>query len=158
MLRKTILDTALVTALATAGTNFEPNANQWKTASFNYTISALDAKTRFRFEFESSNQSNNFYLDNFRIDGTLAVSENESAQVSISPNPLHSGSELRITSNLTDELMTVRIFDLSGKEVFVSQLAANNQESLLSITLKSGMYLMRIQQGSTLFTEKIRVE
>jgi hypothetical protein len=158
MLRKTILDTALVTALATAGTNFEPNANQWKTASFNYTISALDAKTRFRFEFESSNQSNNFYLDNFRIDGTLAVSENESAQVFISPNPLRSGSELRITSNLTDELMTVRIFDLSGKEVFVSQLAAKNQESLLSITLKSGMYLMRIQQGSTLFTEKICIE
>jgi hypothetical protein len=54
--------------------------------------------------------------------------------------------------------MTVRIFDLSGKEVFVSQLAAKNQESLLSITLKSGMYLMRIQQGSTLFTEKICIE
>lgn len=158
-LRKTISDTALVTALAASGTNFEPNSNQWKTATFYYPTSALDAKTRFRFEFLSSNQSNNFYLDNFRIDGTLTVSENESAQVSISPNPLRSGSELRIATNLADEPMTVRIFDLSGKEVHVSQqAAANTSGNDIQINVRPGMYLLRIQQGSTFFTERLVVE
>lgn len=158
-LRKTISDTTLVTALAASGTNFEPNSNQWKTATFYYPTSALDAKTRFRFEFLSSNQSNNFYLDNFRIDGTLTVSENESAQVSISPNPLRSGSELRIAANLADEPMTVRIFDLSGKEVHVSQqAAANTSGNDIQINVRPGMYLLRIQQGSTFFTERLVVE
>ncbi|MCC6699902.1 MAG: T9SS type A sorting domain-containing protein [Fluviicola sp.] len=159
MQRKQVTDTALVTAFATVGSDFEPTANQWKTATFNYTTNALDSKTRFRFEFQASNHSNHLYLDNFRIDGVLSLTDLESANVVIAPNPIQSGEVLHVQTSNESASIQFDLFDLSGKLVHSVVQTANNTTSWnIPIPVKAGLYIARIQQGNTMFTQKICVE
>ncbi|MGV3613130.1 MAG: M43 family zinc metalloprotease, partial [Fluviicola sp.] len=96
-LRKTLTDSALITASVLASDHFIPTANQWKNSGFAYSANATDTKTRFKFEFVASNNSNNFYIDNFVIDGVLGISDNELSGISIFPNPAQKGGTIGIS-------------------------------------------------------------
>lgn len=157
--RKQLTDTTLVTAFAAVGSNFEPTANQWKTAMFNYSANAMDTKTRFRFEFQASNLSNHLYIDNFRIDGVLSLTEATSATIFIAPNPIQTGGNLNIQTTQASNDLQLELFDLSGKLVHsVSQTANNSHSWSIPMPVKAGMYIARIHQGSSVFTQKVCVE
>ncbi len=154
-LKMTKQDTSLITAFASQSSNFVPAQNQWKHASFTYNTTATDTKTRFRFEFTASNYSNNFYLDNFVIDGVLGISDNELSGIGIFPNPSQKGGTISI-SGLPASKSNLTIRDLQGKLVYEKELSEN--EIQLNTDLKSGCYLVEITQNQSKFLTRLIIE
>lgn len=154
-LKKTISDTALVTAFATQSSNFAPIQNQWKHASFNYITTGTSTKTRFKFEFTASNQSNNLYIDNFIIDGVLGISDDELSGVAIFPNPSRKGGMIGI-SGLKASKADLSITDLQGKMVYQKEFSES--EVQLNADLKSGCYLVEIIQNGSKFLTRLIIE
>jgi PKD repeat protein len=155
VIRKTIADTGLITAFAAQNSSFAPTANQWKHATFNYTPNSGNTKTRFKFEFTASNNSNNFYIDNFVIDGVLGISDNELSGVSIFPNPAQKGGTIGI-SGLSASKADLTIRDIQGKQVYQKELSGS--EAALNTDLKSGCYLVEITQNGSKFLTRLIVE
>lgn len=159
ILKKTIADTALVTAFAAQNANFIPAQNQWKNASFPFTSIASDQKTRFKFEFVASNYSNNFYIDNFVIDGVLGISDNELSGITVFPNPSKKGGTLTV-SGLNVSTANLTITDLQGKLVYQKELsvAASESEIQLDAKLESGCYLVEVTQNNSKFLTRLIIE
>ncbi len=155
ILKKTIADTSLVTAFATQNSNFAPTQNQWKQASFLFNSTAFDTKTRFKFEFTASNQSNNLYIDNFRIDGVLGISDDELSGVAIFPNPSKKGGTITI-SGLSNSNAAITIRDIQGKTVYEKKLSEG--EIQLDTNLGSGCYLVEITQNGSKFLTRLIIE
>lgn len=154
-LRKTLTDSALITASVLSTDNFIPASNQWKNASFVYTTIAADTKTRFKFEFVASNSSNNLYIDNFVIDGVLGISDNELSGVSIFPNPSQKGGTIAI-SGLSSSNADLTIRDIQGKLVYQKELSGSEAE--LNTDLKAGCYLVEITQNGFQFLTRLIIE
>ncbi len=155
VLKKTLSDTALITAFSPQSSNFAPAQNQWKHISFPYTSIVSDTKTRFKFEFIASNYSNNLYIDNFVIDGVLGISDNELSGVSIFPNPSQKGGTIGI-SGLSDSKSDITIRDIQGKLVYQKELTGSEAE--LNTDLKSGCYLVEITQNGSQFLTRLIIE
>lgn len=153
--KKMIKDTSLITAFAAQNSMFIPTQNQWRHASFPFIATVSDTKTRFKFEFTASNQSNNLYIDNFRIDGVLGISNNELSGVSISPNPSQKGGTIMI-SGLSNSSAAVTIRDIQGKIVYQKELAES--EIQLNADLRSGCYLVEITQSDSRFLTRLIIE
>ncbi len=155
ILKKTIADTALITAFAPPGSNYLPAANEWKHASFAFNSMALDTKTRFKFEFTASNKSNQFYLDNFVIDGILGISEDETWVLNVYPNP----SQGIITiSGLGKDRSKICLYDLQGKQVYEYTQSSTPASLQLETGLKSGCYLLEVIQHGSKFRTRVIVE
>lgn len=156
ILKKTIADTQLITAFTAQNTHFVPTPDQWKSASFTYFSTTMDTKTRFKFEFVASNYSNNFYLDNFVIDGVLGISNNELSGVSIFPNPSQKGGMITI-SGLNPSKTDLKITDLQGKQVYQKELFSDG-EVQLNTDLRSGCYLVEMTQNGSRFLTRLIIE
>lgn len=150
-----IEDTALITAFAAQNSAYTPAQNHWKHVSFPHTSTAMDTKTRFKFEFVASNYSNNFYFDNFVIDGVLGISDNELSGVSIFPNPSQKGGTIGI-SGLSSSKADLTIRDIQGKLVYQKELSGNEAE--LNTNLQSGCYLVEITQNGSQFLTRLIIE
>lgn len=148
-------DTALITAFAAQNSAYTPAQNHWKHVSFPHTATAMDTKTRFKFEFVASNYSNNFYFDNFVIDGVLGISDNELSGVSIFPNPSQKGGTIGI-SGLSSSNVDLTIRDIQGKLVYQKELSGNEAE--LNTNLQSGCYLVEITQNGSQFLTRLIIE
>jgi PKD repeat protein len=155
ILKQTIMADDLITASVLPGDQFIPSATQWKTASFPYVTNTSDTKTRFRFAFTASNYSNNFYIDNFVIDGLLGISDNELSGVTIFPNPAQKGGTIGI-SGLSASKADLTIRDIQGKLVYQKELSGS--EAALSTDLKSGCYLVEITQNGSKFLTRLIIE
>ncbi len=157
ILKKTIADSALITAFVPQSANFIPAQNQWKQVSFPQTTMAADTKTRFKFEFTASNSSNNLYIDNFVIDGILGISDNELSGIGVFPNPSQKGGTITI-SGLSNAKSDLRISDLQGKRVYEKELSSSESEVQLTTDLKSGCYLVEITQNGSKFLTRLIIE
>ena len=151
--RKILGDTALTTAFENIGTTFVPNANQWKHASFNYTATATDYKTRFKFQFTGENHSNYLYIDNFRIDGVLGLDDSNVGIVELFPNPVQKGGILHFTNATESSGIALQILDLQGKVIFEKQSVLASEIQLPEI-ISAGMYLVKINNT----TQRLVVE
>jgi PKD repeat protein len=158
-LKKTLTDSSLVTGFAPQSANFVPSQNQWKNASFAYTSTSNDTKTRFKFEFVASNYSNNFYIDNFVIDGVLGISDPELSTINVFPNPSKKGGTITI-SGLNVSASNLTITDLQGKQVYQKELVTTSSESEIQLdaNLKSGCYLVEVTQNNSRFLTRLIIE
>jgi hypothetical protein len=103
----------------------------------------------------ASNASNNFYLDNFVIDGILGISENQELNLIISPNP----SQGTITiSGLVNTGTEIRLHDLQGKLVYENGFTEPEETMQLETGLKSGCYLAEISQNGSKFLTRLIIE
>lgn len=153
--KQIIKDTSLITAFAAQNSMFIPMQNQWKHTSFPFIATASDTKTRFKFEFTASNQSNNLYIDNFIIDGVLGISGNELSGVNIFPNPSQKGGTIGI-SGLSNSKADLTIRDIQGKLVYQKELSGS--ETQLKPDLRSGCYLVEITQNGSHFLTRLVIE
>jgi len=151
--RKILGDTALTTAFENIGTTFVPNANQWKHTSFNYTTTATDYKTRFKFQFTGENHSNYLYIDNFRIDGVLGLDDSNVGIVELFPNPVQKGGILHFTNATESSGIALQILDLQGKVIFEKQSVLASEIRLPEI-ISAGMYVVKINNT----TQRLVVE
>lgn len=160
-LRKSILTDDLITAGFVGTTDFAPTNNAlWKSASFNYTASNSDDRTRFKFEYIASDLSSNLYIDNFNVSGVLGIEDNNlTSLVSLSPNPVSSGSEISIELSEVLNDMTIQVVDINGSLISTTNVAAVNGTQTIKIPMNvaQGCYFLNTLQGNVTSTHKVVV-
>lgn len=157
----TLSDEEIITVGYVGNDNFVPTENsQWKTQTFTYSSTAQDTKLRFRFEFIASDKSSNFFFDNFNISGTLGIEENgQTLGVSISPNPVSSGSDIAVEINESSENMELQVVDMNGSLISTTQVTASNgtQTVLIPMNVSKGCYFLQAVKGSIKSTHRVIV-
>ncbi|NDP20923.1 MAG: T9SS type A sorting domain-containing protein [Paludibacter sp.] len=98
-------------------------------------------------------------LENLVIGGAsipTAISSISSSSFNVYPNPLASGSELTLDFG-SKVNGNIEIFDIDGKLSYKSSIVDQSKTNIAT-SLKRGMYLMKINQGSTSYSQKIIVK
>jgi hypothetical protein len=89
---------------------------------------------------------------NFKSDGVLSVEANEVIQVVLYPNP--TTGLLNIQTNRS---IDIAVFDITGKKVFnASNISNENQIDLSS--LNAGLYLVKLNDGTSESTQKLIIK
>jgi hypothetical protein len=112
---------------------------------------------RFKFRFESDG-GNNIYIDDINLYSggpsdnlVVGLNETELANTQVFPNPADDELNVRFTA-LTGQTVTVSVVDLLGNVLSTYTIQANEGENLVMLStesLASGMYLVRLSQGTS---------
>lgn len=145
-----------------------PNT-KWVNKSFstillNPVTNKRDVKFRFWFQNDvSSGESQNLYIDNINVSGTVGIDEFEnSLGLAIYPNPTSSSSEVEFTSPSSSNV-NITVFDVTGRVVEKNEL-----NGIAGITMKhtinssnhlnSGIYFISINIDGRKVTKKLIIE
>ena len=153
------------TTLATNGgallqTIFVPTAAQWRKESIN--VSTLNGNSAVKFKFENvSGYGQVIYIDNVTISNApLGGVETKSNDLNllIYPNPSNGVFTLNTSLKQSSDL-TIRVFNLIGKEVF-SATKPNTLGGSYQIDLAAqskGIYFIEIKTNNQSITKKISI-
>ena len=129
------------------------------------TLTATDATiaqsiNRFIIRQDSEGETPFIQMDELRIGTTWAsvtpadsagLNESNIAGFSMYPNPTHNSISIFTTANGTKN---VQIFDLVGKQV-VNEMVSGNS---LNLNLKSGIYVVKVEEAGKVATQKLVIE
>ncbi len=154
----------LLTAGNYSGKDFAPNSDVlWKTFTLPLKISSKDSNIRVKIEFVASEYSNNLYLDNISINGTLQIKESPltAMDITVKPNPTSSSEGITINYIANNEAVNFELTDVHGK-VIVSEdnrTKNSNVEHTMKLenSLNAGYYYLKITQGNYSTTRKVVV-
>ncbi len=73
--------------------------------------------------------------------------EAKTLEVKVSPNPSTDQFTLRISSSNNNETVTIRIADMSGRQISVRRGVSPNSTIQLGMELKNGVYVAEVTQG-----------
>lgn len=160
--RKTLTGAELLTAGSAGGMDFKPTSNtQWKTCTVPVSITALDTRTRFKFEFKASDVSNNVYIDNIRVTGVLGIEENplNVMDLTVYPNPSTASEGITVDYIANENPVQFQLMDVQGKVLTTETDATTNgavsHQLQLSSPLAAGCYYLKISQGEFSITKKV---
>lgn len=148
------------TATSYTSTNYK-----WKTASIpSIGTSTLtgkrDVKFRFWFKNDVTGESQNLYIDNINISGTVGIHEFEnSLGLAIYPNPTNGASVVEFTSP-NNSKVNILVYDVTGRVVEQNELNANagvtNQYSVnASGRLTAGIYFVTLTIDNNKVVKKL---
>jgi PKD repeat protein len=162
LLKETLATTDLLSAGNSTGIDFKPTTdNLWKTATVSVPGNSTDTRTRFKFEFVSSDVSNNVYIDNIRVTGVLSIAENplNAMDITVYPNPTNSNNGISINYVANENPVEFQLMDLQGKVITTETNKSMNSEVThkleLSSPLASGCYYLKVSQGAFNMTKKV---
>jgi hypothetical protein len=156
-LRTTISGIDLVTAGAYAAP-FVPNtASHWVQKNVTIPSTYETDNVRFKFIFKSSAFSNNFYLDNINVNGTVSVNEYAKQHaIVVYPNPAGEVLNVQLPSNGL-VYNTAQVLDLSGRAVMTQSINGMKNLQLNTSTLPAGMYVIQVRgEGGVLNQEFLK--
>ena len=149
-------------------TSISDPSYKWKTAtipSFGTNVIANKRDVKFRFWFKndvSTGQSQNLYIDNLNISGTVGIHEFEnSLGLSIYPNPTSGASVVEFTSP-NNSKVNILVYDVTGRMVEQTELNANagvtNKHSVnASGKLTAGIYFISLTIDNDKVVKKLIV-
>ena len=153
----------LVTGGFAGFVDYAPTSNNdWKTASVAINTTAASDKVIFKIEFNSSDMSSNFYVDDINVNGTLGLVSDEisALNVNVFPNP-SKGEAININYTAQDEAVTFTLRDTQGKVISTETIEETNtvvSHSLANTAnLKAACYFLEIQSGEHTTTKKLVV-
>ncbi len=100
-------------------TGFQPNTqSQWALHSYTIPSTMALGNVRFKFEYTTGTASNNIFIDDININGTVGIIENsiDDANVNVYPNPTNESSTIYYHLNSKGNVK-IELFDLIGKKV-----------------------------------------
>ncbi len=154
----------LLTAGFAGGNDFTPaNNSQWKTFTMPYYANSTDRNVRFKIEFNSSDVSNNFYIDDVNLTGTLGLVSNEINDLgfTVYPNPLSANQSINISYIAGDNPVELILRDVQGKIIHTEKIDKTNTEVNhtleLSKTLNSACYFLEVKSGEFSTIKKVVV-
>ncbi len=125
---------------------------------YSHDLSSLASETNiiFRFKFFSDQNTNEegVIIDNLVIGGVLSIDDESTALTGIALYPNPSENIFNISRN-TNENLSIRVFDLSGKEVFTRK---NSKDLNVSIDLSNyakGIYILNMSSKGKTSTQKL---
>lgn len=83
----------------------------------------------------------------------LSVTDFNSRNFSIYPNPSDGNISIKVLNDI--ENAEVSIYDLSGRQVFYDKIDIFGTESINASKLAAGMYVMKISNGTSSYSQKI---
>ena len=110
-----------------------------------------------------SGHSQNLYIDNINISGTVGIHEFEnSIGLSIYPNPTNSSSSVEFTPS-SNSKVNIIVYDVTGRMVEQIILNANSgvrSKYLINSSnqLNSGIYFVTVLIGNNKITKKLIIE
>ncbi len=166
ILRKTLSGAELLSA-GSFTTDFKPTStNFWKNAMIDLagTVNNTDTKTRFKFEFVASDNSNNIFIDNINLYGVLGDIENPLTKMNIMvyPNPLSKNEELNVSFYANDENVSLELYNVNNQVLVSKNCDQKNQHVELDMLggkkLAAGCYFLKITQGKHQRVEKVIIQ
>jgi PKD repeat protein len=143
--------------------NFVPTtASQWALLTVPIPAGIATANVRFKFEYKTGAASNNIYIDDVNIIGTVGINENslDNSNVSIYPNPTNQASTVYYHLN-NKANVKISIVDMLGKTISETNndaQAAGDHSFLVSkqdLNLKNGIYFIRFSVDNNTITQKL---
>jgi PKD repeat protein len=158
------LSKTLLTAGNFSGVDFNPNSDVlWKNFSIPLKVTSKDSNLRVKIEFEASEYSNNLFLDNISINGTLQIKESPltAMDITVKPNPTSTSEGITINYTANNEAVNFELTDVHGK-VIVSETNKTKNSNIehtmkLDNSLNAGYYYLKITQGNYSTTRKVVV-
>lgn len=150
-----------------ASAGYQPNyyipssPSQWLTNSIK--IPNLNGKkVVFKFEYTTGIKSNNLYIDDINLSGTVGIDENETSASSavIYPNP--TTDIAKVSYHLGNPaVVTLELTDILGKQI--TQINQGNQAegdyaidlSKQQLRLTTGIYFVKLTVGNSSITRKL---
>nr|MBA3901217.1 T9SS type A sorting domain-containing protein [Bacteroidota bacterium] len=160
--RKNITGTALTNAGLHEDSFVPSSENHWKTESLTISSAMATGNVRFKFEYTSSDRSNNIYLDDIEVSiGNVGIDEieNEAFGLNVFPNPNRNGQILNLTYT-TQGNAKINVADVLGKVVYTyrDQKGAGEHTMALStneVNMGPGVYFITISDGNHTQTKKV---
>jgi PKD repeat protein len=153
----------LLTAGFAGNVDYAPSSNLlWKEFSKTFTSSSSDNKVRFKIEFESSDVSNNLYIDDIFIDGILGLpSEIADLDLNIYPNPLNTNQEINVSFRAGKNPIELTLRNTQGQVVYNKTIETTNAEVNhtlnLDSKLSSSCYFLEVRNGEFKTVKKVVV-
>lgn len=162
--QSTIEKSALATAGFAGNIDFNPtSASDWGHYSRTFNATASDSRTRFKIEFVASQYSNNLFIDNINVSGTLSLENDFSTEheLVIAPNPVNVGNDLVIEYIAKDEPVTFTLRNLQGEEILSVVKNERNQPVSFGLPISSSIsaayYFLEVKSASATTVRKIAV-
>lgn len=147
-------------ALITNG-NMTSGPGNWVQRSFNIPSAMLSANTRFRFRFTSSHFSNDLFIDDINISGSVGIEDmTADAPLNVFPNPSNDqftiqayGMDRSATKLVVTDLRGAVVYDLVQPPTGGHGLTISAQE----LGMADGIYLLRVSNEFGTSTQKLVV-
>jgi hypothetical protein len=160
-IRSTISAATLAGSNPNQTTYFTPTAaTQWIKHTVNVANLINKTNARIKFQFVGGD-GNNIYIDDINILTPLDVTNLEASEINLilQPNPSKEGTLLSFMLSKT-EFVEVKLVSMLGQEignVFAGQLKAGLQKIQIdnSFELQPGIYFVKIQIGTSTYTQKL---
>ena len=162
VLRKSLSGAALCNNGYYAGGFAPASQSQWALVSFNIASNLAKGNVRFKFEYTTGSASNNVFIDDININGTVGMIENsiDDANVSLFPNPSSESTTIFYHLNSKGNVK-IELFDVVGKKVV--EINNNNQAdgdystiiSKQDYNLTNGIYFVKFSIDGKMVTKKL---
>jgi PKD repeat protein len=142
---------------------FVPSSDaQWANYEANIPVVNWNNKVIFKFEYVTGSKSNNIYVDNINLTGTVGIDENviEGTTINIYPNPTKESTTISYHLNQRAGVM-LELSDILGKQltkIDQHEQTEGDHSILLSkeqLNLKSGVYFIKLTIGKAVVTRKL---
>lgn len=163
MPKKTITGSALANAGYAQGVFVPSGQNQWTTLNVPFVLTpGTQGNVRFKIQYTASSVSNDMYIDDINIAGTVGIDENVSNyfNLNVYPNPTENGGDITVDYFSHGKKVTISMTDMLGRQVY--SVTDENQAGVYQKTisgneakLKAGMYFVNVTDGTTIQTKKI---
>ena len=155
-----------------SGTNFNNNSFYVATVTLPASSYNLTDGAQFRFQCDASANSDQIYVDQITVTGSLSsgsatgaivtieeiptaksydLSDQVEGDVLLSPNPTSDLVNVRVA----DEMSLITVFNMHGQEVLRRQYEGVDQATLDVRKLGAGVYLVNIQTEEEVITERL---
>ncbi|MBA3705691.1 MAG: T9SS type A sorting domain-containing protein, partial [Bacteroidetes bacterium] len=137
------------------------SASQWKLQTVAIPNSLATSDIRFKFEYVTGSKSNNIYIDDINLDGTVGMDENnlEANKISIYPNPATQTSKISYHLIKKSEIK-IALVDVLGKKIMeTTNTQTEGDYSFLvskqDLNLKNGIYFVKFSIDNNTITKKL---
>lgn len=162
ILRTTIDEEDLITNGASGAYYVPSGPTEWKQATVSLGPSFEDPNVRLKFVYNSSEFSNNIYVDDIQISGVVSVPEiGQAPNMAIYPNPANGGFTVNYALS-TASAVELTISDMSGR-LLLSRAANGGSMGRMDLDsrelgLAAGSYLVSLRAASGTTVQRFTVQ
>ncbi len=146
--------------------NLNVQANKWTTVSFNLTDLGMVNKTFDKLQVQIAGGSDLAslitYTDNFKFEKGPLVSTplilTSTQNIKVFPNPATGSVTINFQNEISAQKVRISLTDLTGKVVFTNEITPEENMNVHTSHLSKGIYIVKVNTGSTMYSEKLMIQ
>ncbi|MBS1581205.1 MAG: T9SS type A sorting domain-containing protein [Bacteroidetes bacterium] len=158
--RKTLQGADLVTA-GVASPGYVPTSGDWRQATITIPSTVQRSNVRFKFEYNSGGWSNDIYIDDINLSGTVGIDDvAQNGTIDLMPNPTR--DHLTVTLDMAGSNKgNLSFLDMTGRTVYAQAITAGQQRldlDLAALGLTNGVYLVQLDHEKGKRVERLVIQ